>query len=229
MTGQTKGIIESINSRFPHVRTHWFPNGVDIDIFNNINPDSSFRVNYGLEGKKIFMYAGIFGYAQGLDVIIKAAKQLEDQKDIKFVMVGDGPLKEELMNLNSNLQTNVLFIPNTEKEILLRWIASIHAFIVPLKDINLFRGAIPSKIFEPLALSIPIILGVRGEAYELFIRKKECGIAFEPENHKELAKAVMTLSQNIDFRNKLGATGKNYVEEEFNRKHLANSFLNSIK
>ena len=228
VTAQTQGIIKSINSRFPDVRTHWFPNGIDIDIYKNIIPDSDFITRYNLHEKKVFMYAGVLGHAQGLEVIIKAAKELENQKDIQFVIVGDGPLKEELINLNNNLQSNLLFIPNTEKETLLKWICSIYAFIVPLRNIDLFSGAIPSKIFEPLALSVPIILGVKGEAYELFINNQKCGLYFEPENHNELAKMVTYLSQNVDLRNELGITGKRYVNQQFNRKDLTNSFLNSL-
>ena len=134
-----------------------------------------------------------------------------------------------MFDLNNQLGSNVLFIPNTQKTILLRWLHSVYAFIVPLKDIKLFNGAIPSKIFEPLALSVPIILGVRGEAYELFIERQKCGLYFEPENSKELVKSVQLISQDLNLRNQLGSAGKSYVEEYFNREDITNSFLNSLK
>ena len=66
-------------------------------------------------------------------------------------------------------------------------------YIVPLKKLDLFLGAIPSKIFDALALSKPILLGVDGEAKSLFIDQGQAGIYFEPENEISLAKALIEL------------------------------------
>ncbi len=228
VTGQTQGIINNVQLRYPMVKTHWFPNGIDIDKFRNIVPDKDFHSRYDLHEKKIFMYSGIIGYAQGLEVIIKAAKKLKNNEEIQFVIVGDGPLKNELENLNNCLKANVVFISHTKREVLLNWISMCYAFIVPLKNIDLFKGAIPSKIFEPLALSVPIVLGARGESYDLFIKNQQCGVGFIPEDENDLARVVTNLSLDKKNRDKLGETGKRYVYEYFNRKELTKSFLHSL-
>ncbi len=49
-------------------------------------------------------------------------------------------------------------------------LASVDATIIPLRKLDLFLGAIPSKIFENLAMKVPVLLGVDGEARDLFER-----------------------------------------------------------
>jgi glycosyltransferase involved in cell wall biosynthesis len=228
VTCQTKGIEKSINSRFPNVDTYWLPNGTDIDVYHKVVSNESWKDKHNLRGKKVFMYAGIIGFAQGLEVIVKAASILKDSHDIAFVIVGDGPEREVLMNLNQSINAGVLFISNIPKKTLLAMMSTVYACIVPLKKIELFKGAVPSKIFDPLSLEVPILLGVQGEAYELFIKKGKCGISFIPEDYQDLSRAAMRLCQNLNLKRELGENGKRYVEENYNRKDIADNFLKTL-
>ena len=125
------------------------------------------------------------GYAQGLEVIIEAAKNLINQNDIRFVFLGSGPEKEKLLKLKQkfNLESVSFFeaVPKIKMQDILM---ATDASIIPLRKLDIFKGAIPSKIFENLALKKPIILGVEGEAKELFIDEAKAGLAFEPEKCK---------------------------------------------
>ena len=228
VTGQTQGIIKSINDRFPSVPTKWLPNGIDEDVYARTQADSSWRIPYQLEGKKVFMYAGILGHAQGLEVIIKAASRLKEDKYLAFVIVGDGPVKSDLEQLNKSLSAGVIFIPNTPKIQLLNMVADAYSYIVPLIRIDLYKGAIPSKLFDPLALGIPILLGVEGEAKELFIDEGNAGLFFEPENDKSLVSVINHLAANDALCKELGANGRKYVYTYFNRKNIASSFIEEL-
>ena len=70
-------------------------------------------------------------------------------------------------------------------------------------------------MFEPLYYGKPILLGVDGEARELFINKGKAGLYFEPENYQELANGIRTLSQNPQLCRELGDAGQAYVKEFF--------------
>lgn len=229
VTGQTQGIVKDISGRFPEVPTFWLPNGIDEDVVADVRGDDSWRREFGLEGKKVFMYAGILGHAQGLEVIVKAAAQLHDREDIAFVIVGDGPLKGELEGLNRELNAGVIFIPNTPKKVVLRMVADVYAYVVVLKKLDLFLGAIPSKLFDPLSLGVPILLGVEGEAKDLFIDAGGAGVAFEPENDFELSQAVLQLAAGPKKRNAMGSSGLEYVREYFNRRLIARRFLEELE
>jgi glycosyltransferase involved in cell wall biosynthesis len=107
-------------------------------------------------------------------------------------------------------------------------IMDTNASIIPLKRLELFKGAIPSKIFENLALKKPIILGVEGEAEELFIQQGKCGVSFTPEDSEDLAKQILHLYNNPDLVKELGENGLAYVSENFNRDKIAEDFFKQI-
>jgi glycosyltransferase involved in cell wall biosynthesis len=229
VTGQTQGIVADIAARFPEVPTLWLPNGVDIDVVSRVRADSSWRKRHNLEGKRVFMYAGILGHAQGLEVMVKAAADLKSAEDIAFVIVGDGPVAEELRKLNDELGGSVIFLPGVSKGEIMSMIADVYACIVVLKKLELFKGAIPSKIFDPLSLGVPILLGVEGEAKELFIDEAKAGFGFEPENSLELVKCVEAIVDDPDARGKMGRRGKAFVYEHFDRRAIARKLLHQLQ
>src|SRR5690606_36976772 len=136
------------------------------------NKQNSWREELGISKDDfVLLYAGIIGHAQGLEVILEAA-ELVRGKAIKFLIVGDGPEKTRLIKLaNQKKLSSVIFHSNLEKREIPSLIHACDAYIVPLRRLDLFKGAIPSKLFEPLLIGKPILLGVDGEARQLFIEE----------------------------------------------------------
>ena len=233
VTGQTQGIVANINKRFPNIPTLWLPNGIDKEVYE-VPENKDWITEYGIEGKKVYVYAGIIGHAQGLDVIIKTKNWLVNNefalsKKVTFVIIGDGPDKQRLEALNEELKTNIIFIPNTPKIEVLKMLKACHGYIVPLKKLDLFLGAIPSKIFDALALSKPILLGVDGEAKSLFVDQGEAGIYFEPENEISLAKALIELENNPLKASAYGKSGNIFATKNFDRINIAKKLLDKIQ
>ncbi|MFV0501229.1 MAG: glycosyltransferase family 4 protein [Bacteroidales bacterium] len=234
ITGQTQGIVRNIKSRFPNKRVYWLKNGVDIkfyDVNKTQQEANAWRKTNGYsEEDFILFYGGIIGHAQGLDIILNAAKILEDKPKIKFVMLGSGPEKERLLALKEEIKLNNLeFYDAVPKTKMQEIIMDMNATIVPLKKLDLFKGAIPSKIFENLALKKPILLGLEGEAKELFIDEGNCGLAFEPENKEDLVKQILTLYNNPELSKQLGENGLKYASENFNRDKIAAGLFEELK
>ena len=74
ITGQTQGIVKNISTRFPDKKVYWLPNGVDLDYYNAENTSTNWRKKNNFHDNDfIVLYAGILGYAQGLEVIITAS------------------------------------------------------------------------------------------------------------------------------------------------------------
>jgi len=231
ISGQTQGIVKNIATRFPTKKVYWLPNGADLNYYKeNTNDVNTWREeNSFLNDDFILLYAGVIGYAQGLEVILKAADRLKEHPEIKFVLVGSGPEKEYLENLKKTLNvTNVIFIDTVAKKEMVRIIAAANAAVIPLKKLELFKGAIPSKIFENLAMKKPILLGVEGEAKELFIDEGKCGLSYTPEDEADLANKVLQLYTEKEQTYKLGENGYNYVKQKFNRSEIIDGFWNAI-
>ena len=226
VTGQTQGICKNINDRFPFVKTYWFPNGADISYYNPSTVSSDWRKDNGFNANDVlFLYAGIIGLAQGLEIILSAAEKLMDQPSIKFILLGNGPEKEKLQVIKQEKKIlNVYFFDAVSKTLMPKIVKACDAAIIPLLKLPLFLGAIPSKIFENLAMEKAVILAVDGEARELFVNQGKCALYSEPENVDDLIKNVLLLANDSLLRKELGQKGRTYVEQSFNRNTIAYNF-----
>lgn len=232
VTGQTQGICANIKQRFPEVKTYWLPNGVDLDYYDPSKvANTNWRERTGIaQNDFVFLYAGIIGIAQGLEIILRAAVHFKLNTEIKFVLMGAGPEKDKLLGLKHDLKLeNVLFLDAVTKSEMPLVLKNINAAIIPLRKLDLFLGAIPSKIFENLAMEIPILLGVDGEARELFINQGKSGIYFEPENLQQLSDGVETFVKDKELAKQLGKNGRQFVNANFNRDNIARSFMELLK
>ena len=231
VTGQTEGIVNDIKQRFPDTRLFWLPNGVDVDFYNPEQVKSSgFRSRNGFDPSDVlFFYGGILGHAQGLEVILHAATSVKDLEQVHFILQGAGPEKDKLLQLKESLNlSNVHFFDPVGKLEMPEIVKSIDVALVPLKNLPLFQGAIPSKVFESLAMKKPLLLGVDGEAKMHFIDKAEAGLFFEPENHEELAKQVRYLSMYPEKRIEMGEKAREYVKTHFDRNNIAQRFYDEL-
>ncbi|GGK29022.1 glycosyltransferase WbuB [Caldalkalibacillus thermarum] len=115
------------------------------------------------------VYIGNLGYAQQLEIVLEAARMLQNDPDIRFYFVGEGLAKPDLMRYVRDHQlAHVHFIPaQTDKQQLLKWYRQADLGIVSLKQSPLFATVIPSKVFEYGALGIPILYIGQGEGAEL--------------------------------------------------------------
>ncbi len=230
ITGQTQGIVKNISGRFPNKKVYWLPNGVDLSLFNPETINCEWRRKNGFsENDLLLLYAGIIGYAQGLDIILKAAEKTKNNAEIKYLLLGSGPEKERLMELKRKMNLeNVIFLDLVPKSEMPKIVKAVDVALVPLKKLDLFLGAIPSKIFENLAMKKTLLLGVDGEARELFINQGKAGLYFEPENEKELVNKINQLNNNRNELIVFGENGRNYVQEFFNRNKIAKEFTNEL-
>ena len=75
----------------------------------------------------------------------------------------------------------------------------------------------------------PILLGVDGEAKELFINEGNVGLYFKPEDEVDLAKQIKVLLEDEDLRYTLGSNGKSFVKDKFDRSTLAYELYQKIR
>jgi glycosyltransferase involved in cell wall biosynthesis len=231
VTGQTQGITTDITKRFPDVNTYWLPNGVDLSFYNPQEiKEEDFRTKNNFQKDDIlFFYGGIIGYAQGLDIILQAAKEIKNPK-VKFILQGAGPEKERLIDLKKNMSlSNVFFLNPVEKKQMPGILKNIDAAIIPLKKLAIFEGAIPSKVFETLAMEVPILLCVDGEAREHFVEKAKAAFFIEPENTNQLIDKINFIVENPLERVEMGKRGRIYAMEVFNRDKIAEGLLQKLK
>lgn len=201
-------------------------NGVSLNLFDGTGQREKTRLRYNATEKFVCSYIGTVGMAHGLEVIINAAKSLESENDIsiEFWIVGDGANRKYLEGIAKNLKlSNVKFLGKLPKEDMPDIISASDAALVHLKKTDLFSTVIPSKIFEFMAMNLPIIMGVKGEAQDI-VAKANAGEVMEPENHLELLSAIQKIKNNSpDSYN-----GRSFVKKYYNRDNLAQVMLDKV-
>lgn len=152
-------------------------------------------------------YAGNLGIAQGLGIVLDAAELLHDD-DIRFVIVGDGPVGSELRGrVALRGLTNVEVRPGVPTDAVGAFLASCHALLVPLRAHSLLESFVPSKLFDAMAVGRPVIVAARGEA-AVITREAQCGVVVAPEDGGALAVEVRALASDPDRARALGAAGR---------------------
>ncbi|WP_163099324.1 glycosyltransferase family 4 protein [Peribacillus alkalitolerans] len=207
------------------------PNGVNTETFSPQEPNQEWIDRLGFEGKKVFTFAGRIGYAQGLDSVLQAAKILQDENvdDAKFLIIGEGPEKEKLIELKEQLGLKNLIFHDAVPVSEMPTIFSFTDFsIVSLRNIELFKGARPSKIFPALASGVPVVYCGEGESAAL-ISDHDCGIIAKPENPESIAEAFKNCLQlSHEEYHSLSASGRDWVEKEYSWKFIVDDLLLNI-
>lgn len=210
-------------------KIHVIKNGVDLDLFGKPVEGDDLARQLGVQGKFVAAYVGTHGMAHHLETIFEAADLLSHRDDIRFLMIGSGARKATLQQMRDEKGlNNVVMVDQLPKSDMPKVWGLTDASLVLLKRSDLFKTVIPSKIFESMCTRTPIILGVEGEV-QLLIEKTGCGICIEPENSQQLSDAVVELADSPGRCQELGDAGRHVVEQDFNRKGLAERFRCLLK
>jgi len=166
-------------------------------------------------------YAGVVGLLQPIQDIVDAAQITMRDDSISYTIIGDGVKRESLENqvLSKNL-SNITFtgaLPLTET---LDFLLKSDVAVVPLLNIEHFKSALPSKFFDYMALGLPIILGVDGEARSI-LEKHSTGIYYQPGCSHDLVAKIKWLQSNPDKARAMGMAGKDLVYKSYSRSELA--------
>ena len=176
------------------IKYSFYPNGID-DIFL----DYDFR-NKNTNSKKIITYAGNIGEGQGLEKIIpKMGKKLGD--DYEIHIMGDGGVKNKLIEQIKNVKNIKLFDPVTRDELLDIYKQSDYLFL-HLNDYEAFKKVLPSKLFEYAVTNKFIIAGVGGYAKEFIEENINNSIVFNPCDADEFYNKFIKIHKNISIDRK---------------------------
>lgn len=214
----------------PRDRISVITNGVDLSGAQRVDA-SALRSSLGLDGKFVAGYIGTHGMAHALETLLEAALLLQanpEHKDVRIMFVGDGARKAYLQDYAEQLGlSNVIFVASVPKTEVLTYLSALDVSIVHLKGSDLFEAVIPSKIFESMALGIPIMMGVKGEALTI-VKTAEAGVGFEPENAAALAAAIGSARSDIAAHAAMRDAGLR-AAKWYDRSRLALEMLTILK
>lgn len=186
----------------------------------------NFRKNLGWEDKTVVLFAGNIGPAQKLEVILNAAKEVENEK-LFFSFLGDGV---SVANLKDTVKkeniSNVQFLPRVGREEVGKYLKAADLLLVHLNKDPLFKITVPSKTQAYLKTGKPILMGVEGDASEI-VQDASAGYCFEPENTDSLIEAVKKYSALPDIeKDQLSKNAQDFYERELSLEVGTKKFIN---
>jgi glycosyltransferase involved in cell wall biosynthesis len=219
VTGQSDEIVDHVRRKSPGTAAEVITNGVDPARFGPGKADAAARALLGDEPGPVFVYAGLLGWAQGLDQILDLAASLPADAPGRFVLVGEGPDRERLAaRIAAEKLTRVKLVPAQPRERVPAILAAADAALITLG--MAIPGAVPSKIYEAMASSLPILLVAEGEAARR-VHEAGCGLAVSPGGLADLRAAYHRLAGDASTRAAMGARGQEAARTRYDRTRIA--------
>jgi len=194
------------------------PNGVDLSMFNITKKKNSKKV----------VFAGAMYYHRGLDVLLETIPLvIEKIPDAKFVLLGSGTEMDKLKEIVSKnkLDNSVEFKGWIEREKIPENIADASIGIGPLRLTEVTSRALPIKVLEYMAVSLPLI-AQKGTLPNDVLENEKNG--FFIENHIELAEKIILLLNEPKKVENMGAHSLKLVQK-FSWDQVVDSVINEVK
>jgi len=232
-------VLSSIPYAFEHMEEKgmapkkflYLPNGIDKkELSRKIVIDKILGDQFP-KNKFIIGYVGSLGLSNALIFLIKAAKLLNSNKSISFVIVGKGAEKKKLQSeVNLSKISNVTFIDYVPKEKVQSIIKKFDVcYIGWLKKQSYKFGVSPQKLPEYLFSGKPIIHSYSGKG--CVVKEANAGISVPAEDCVAIKNAILNLKNMSEAkRKKLGDNGRKYSLKHFDYnaivRKLETAFLN---
>ncbi|MEA1924437.1 MAG: glycosyltransferase [Candidatus Altiarchaeota archaeon] len=192
------------------------PNFVDHHRFNPEVDGSGIREKHNIGNKKMVLFVGRMVEYKGIGYLIEAFR---DVRDAVLVVVGDGPLREELVKQASDVK-NIIFVHDVPGKELPEYYAACDLFV--LSSITR-QEAFGITLLEAMASGKPCITtNISGMPYVV----GDCGIKITPKNTTALTYAITELLRNDADLKERGGCGRRRVNEQFTKEKVTERTFN---
>lgn len=191
--------------------------------------DNWFLKEHNLQNEFIIEYSGNMGLGHDFDTILKSSEKLKQYENIKFLFIGDGGRKQEILRYQENKKLkNIIFLPYQDRKDLACSISAGDISIISLKA-ELEGCIMPSKLYGILAAARPIIfVGDKRSDIADIINKANCGFQIDEGDENSFIEKVLLLYNNKSLLNTLGDNGLRYFLKHFERKLAIEKYYHFI-
>jgi glycosyltransferase involved in cell wall biosynthesis len=186
-------------------------------------------VNRLLPGRKIFVYTGNMGIAQGMDILIDLAEELKDRTDIGFLLVGRGTEKERLTKLTQKkLLNNVVFHDEIDSEAVHGLLKKCSIGLIALDPKHRSHN-IPGKFLAYIKAGLPVLARINYNTdLEHLIKREELGEVYNGYDAKQFAKLAIKLIDSESSLREIRRNGKVYFKANYSVFKAATKIIKSL-
>lgn len=176
------------------------------------------------------VYAGNFGNAQNIDVIIRAAERLKEQPDIQFLLFGTGGLKADFEKLVADLKLdNVRFFP-LQPYNKVSYVYSLGSVGIVSCKKGIGKGAMPSKTWSIMSAGTPVVANYdRDTDLEEIITSNNLGVFSDADNVQELADAILYMYSNPTLCTEYGSNARRYIEQNLSKEVGTRKYVDVVR
>lgn len=208
------GIVKQVLRLAPDLKYHVIPNGVDIKKFKSLTKKRTDNIK--------IIYVGRLIRRKGLKYLIQSIpKVIQNKNIVKFIIVGDGPIRKILETIAKKLRIEhvVDFQGFVSEEKLLKLYNKADIFVLP----SLFEG-FGNVITEAMASGLPVIATKVGAISEIVIDGKT-GFLVPSKDSTALADAITKLIFDTKLRRKMGKAGRKRAETFYSWNKIVEEYL----
>ena len=197
--------------------------GTDLEYFDKYAKEN--KVDKDNTKIKI-VYIGTLGHSYDIKSVIDAIEILNNQgiNNIKFIVIGDGPLKQEFECYAKKKNVDCEFTGRLEYEKMVGQLCSCDIAVNPIKKGS--AGSIINKVGDYAMAGLPVINTQECKEYQKLVEK--CNIGFNCES-KNIAENIKKLIVNSNLREEKGKNNRELAEKKFNREESYNKIIKLIK
>jgi len=186
-------------------------------------------IKTSLAGRKIFIYAGNMGIAQGMDILLDLAERLKARQDIGFLFVGRGSEAKRLIEqVQLRELNNVLFFDEIHPDEISGLYAQCSAGLVTLDPRHKSHN-IPGKFLTYLQSGLPILANVNtGNDLAAIIQSEKVGQVCENNEVDDLSVKAKALLNHIDIDPELSARCRQFFDKEFSTQKAVKQVISSL-
>lgn len=206
------------------------PNWADLEHIKPQERYNEFRAAQNIAtDTMLVMYAGNMGEKQGLEVAVWAAELLEDEADIRFILVGAGAARSRLERLVKDLDlANVSFLGVQPSGLLPQMLAAADLHLVVQKR-EAADLVMPSKLTNILAAGRTCVVTADIDtALGMTVRENDLGIVTPPGDHVALAEAIRGLARDEKRRRQCDERARAYANRNLNRDEILGRFESNL-
>ncbi|MBM2820498.1 MAG: hypothetical protein HW405_258 [Candidatus Berkelbacteria bacterium] len=203
-----------INMHIPSNKVVTLVNTVDIDVFKPIKV-SRVKLNIDIDDFAI-VYVGSLTQVQNLGTVLQAAETLKKYPKIKFLLIGEGEDKDNLIARAKKLKlTNVRFIDGQPTEKIIEYMNAANVGLISLSTNKFFSdNALPTKTSEYLGCGRPIV-ACAGKTLKELIETNKVGQVVSPGDSKMLSETILKLYQNPKLVQEYSKNARRLATEKF--------------
>lgn len=171
-------------------------------------------------------YVGTLGYSYDLICVIDALGLLKDKYNIKFIVMGDGPLRTKFKKYAEEQGINVHFTGRLDYGKMVGILSSCDIAVNPI--VKGSAGSIINKHGDYAAAGLPVLNTQECLEYRELLLEYNAGLNCENNNPADLAEKLSYLCENADLRKVMGQNSRKLAEQKFDRRKTYSLIIQRI-